>query len=163
MLFRSENPRYHAVWQGWKDLLEHKRLDDELWRWQVRSFEEFCALAIMVALVNVPGAEAIATSPIFFRDEQNRGSWVESDNPLGVFYLPSRGDTQSDLLIEVRYRPRVLDEKRSHFAAPVWIRVSELENEDRRIDVPAWPVWDVHGGLVKAEAQEVQQIGRAHV
>jgi hypothetical protein len=151
----QENHRYHQVWEGWKELLMLQRRVDDLWRWQVQSFEEFSALAVMVSLENVEHAQTVATSPIFFRDEQSTGSWVDSDNPLGVFFLPAGDRVTNDLVVEVRYRPKALDGMRQHFAAPIWIRVSDLTDDTKRVDIPVWPIWTVHEGAVDGEVGEI--------
>ena len=71
----QQNPRYHSVWVGWQELLSRERLLDELWSWQAASWEEYCALALMVAIGTIPRADLIASAPLSFRDEQQHGSW----------------------------------------------------------------------------------------
>ncbi len=72
----QQNPQYHSIWDAWIELLDREREKDELWRWQARSWEEFCTLALMVALIGVPGARAVATAPLWYRDEHHRGRWT---------------------------------------------------------------------------------------
>ena len=143
------NPNYHAIWEAWHELLIRRHLLDELWRWQARSWEEFGALALMVALQSIEGAELIATSPIVFRDEQRRGRWVDTVNPLGVVHLVAEG-----LIVEVQYTWRADD--LANFCAPIWLRFGKIDAAlAGLVRVPVWPIWDVDGGLVEGEAAEV--------
>ncbi len=156
----QQNPRYNKVWVAWQELISRDREDDELWRWQGRSWEEFCALAVMVALGDVPGAKLVASAPVSFRDEQQRGRWVDHDNPLGVFYLQEQG-----LVVEAHFALARPGPKRSDFAAPIWIRVGRTGAIDGFLsDIPVWPLWDHRGGLAREELAElasVLQLGRS--
>ena len=94
----QNNANYRNVWNAWIDLLNRKRILDELWRWQARSWDEFCALALVVALQSIANARLIATSPLEFREEQMQGCWLRHVNPLAVFFLPDQ-----DVTVEVTY------------------------------------------------------------
>tara|TARA_B100002003_G_scaffold251151_1_gene293325 strand:- start:142 stop:1728 length:1587 start_codon:yes stop_codon:yes gene_type:complete len=147
----QSNPAYHAVWTAWRELLDRERRRDELWRWQARSWEEFCGLALMAALSGIEGARPIATSPLTWRDEQLRGSWVAHDNPLGVMHLPARG-----LVVEVHVRMHRPDARLADFGAPIWLRIGRLDAAESFLTrVAVWPMWDVAGGLVEGEAAEI--------
>jgi hypothetical protein len=146
------NSNYHEVWRAWRRLLEHRREWDKLWPWQARSWEEFCALAIMVALTQINGARAIATSPILFREEQRNGRWVDSINPFGVIHL-----THQELIVEVQYGYKA-DLFRS-WCAPVWLRIGRVDDPRAFLRrVPIWPKWSVNGGLLKDEIDELHSI-----
>jgi hypothetical protein len=150
----QQNPRYHAVWVAWQELLKRDRILDEVWRWQARSWEEFCALAVMVALVCVPGSRLIASAPLSFLDEQQRGSWIGHDNPLGVFHLPQQG-----IVIEVRYRMANPDTRLRDFAAAIWVRIGRVGDAVAFLsNVAVWPIWDIEGGLVDGEHREIEQL-----
>jgi hypothetical protein len=143
------NPNYRKIWDSWRELLKRRRILDDLWRWQTRSWDEFCALVIVVALQSIPGARPIATSPIVFRDEQERGCWIENVNPLAVLFLPEEAVT-----IEVSYRMRggsVL----SKFGAPIWLRLGKVDNNAFLQRWAVWPVWDASGGLENGEIEEL--------
>lgn len=153
----QENPGYRAVWRAWLDLLRRERTGDEIWRWQARSWEEFGALAVMVALAGIAGARPVATAPLLLRGAQDRGSWIAHDNPLGVFHLPREG-----LVVEVKNRMEKPGSLRGPFAAPVWVSVAEVARSaelPRPAELPrhiaVWPLWDAAGGLVPGEAAEV--------
>ena len=148
----QQNPQYQRIWDAWTELLERERAKDELWRWQARSWEEFSTLALMVALIGVPGARAVATTPIWYRDEHRRGRWIEADTPLGVFHLPDSG-----LIVEVQSGNPAPALK--NFAAPVWLRIGRIGAVHEFLTrVPVWPIWSLDGGLVAGEAEEVATI-----
>ena len=154
----QNNSNYHAIWEAWHELLTRQPVLDELWRWQARSWEEFCALALMVALQSIDGAELIATSPIVFRDEQQRGQWVENVNPLGVVRLAAQ-----QLIVEVQYSWQT--DNLANFCAPIWLRVGKVgDSESFLARLAVWPMWNPHGGLVAGEAAELDRIiGKASV
>lgn len=150
----QENVEYRRIWVGWQELLDHERKLDELWRWQARSWEEFCALGVMVALVDLPGTRLVASAPVSFRDEQFRGSWLSHDNPLGVFHLPAQG-----IVIEVRYRMSNPDRDLANYGASILVRVGRTGDSLSFLsNILVWPLWDVAGGLVPGEASEIASI-----
>lgn len=152
----QHNASYHTIWTAWHELLDRDKVLDELWRWQVRSWEEYCAIAIMIALAGVPGAELVASSPIVFREEQFRGSWIEHENPLGVFHLREHG-----LVAEVRYRADYQRTALADFAAPIVVRIGRTGDTMGFLStVAVWPIWDARGGLVASEAEELTQVIR---
>ncbi len=133
-----ENPDYRQIWNAWLELRRSERVRDDLWRWQPRCWEEFCALAVMVALAGrEPGkGEPVATSPLLFRDEQRRGSWIEVDSPLGVIHLPTHR-----LIFEV-VRTQPGSDPLARLGAPIWLRVARLGDElgfSRHVGI--WPLW----------------------
>lgn len=150
----QQNPRYHSVWEAWLQLQNHNKILDDLWRWQARSWEEFCTMAVMVALVGVRGARLIAAAPINFLEEQNRGSWIANDNPLAAFYLPDER-----IVVEVRYRMNNPSQALSDFAAPIWVRFGRTGDLTGFLaNVPIWPIWDVRGGTPPEEAAELGEV-----
>jgi len=150
----QNNANYHAIWEAWQELLRRRRMLDDLWRWQAQSWEEFCALALVVALQSIDGAEVVATSPIVFREEQRRGRWVESVNPLGVLHL-----TRERLIVEVQYGAQLsgnAGDNHFNLCAPIWLRIGRIgDSMSFLARLPVWPIWDWQGGLVPGEASEV--------
>jgi hypothetical protein len=145
----QNNPNYHAIWEAWHALILRRDVLDELWRWQARSWEEFCALVLMVALQSIHGAELVATSPIVFRDEQQRGRWVDNIDPLGVVHLVAQ-----NLIVEVQYTWRT--DYLANFCAPIWLRFGTIDASLAGLArMPVWPIWDAAGGLLKGEAAQV--------
>jgi hypothetical protein len=145
----QNDARYRAVWNAWHELLQRQRTLDELWRWQARSWEEFCALVVVIALQSRPGARPIAVSPIRFREEQEAGCWIEHTNPLAVLYLPEAG-----VVVEVTYRmPRgpVLEP----FGALIWLRLGRIESHAFLARWAIWPLWHADGGLRPREGEEI--------
>lgn len=149
----QQNPRYHKIWNAWDELIKRERENDELWRWQARSWEEFGALAVMVSLVGIHGARLVASAPLTFLDEQDRGRWVDHDNPLGVFYLSEQG-----LVVEVYFGMARPGASRADFAAPIWINVGRANAADGFLSsIPVWPIWDQKTGLAEGEASDLQE------
>jgi hypothetical protein len=145
----QDNPNYRKVWDAWKVLLNRGRIVDELWRWQARSWEEFCALALVVALQAIPSARVIATSPLEFREEQEQGCWLHHINPLAVFFLP-----EQDVTIEVRYGPptgRILH----MFGAPIWLRFGRIGDNTFLWRWAVWPIWHAKGGLRPGDMRSI--------
>ncbi|WP_245286668.1 DUF2357 domain-containing protein [Bradyrhizobium sp. ARR65] len=150
----QHNVNYHRIWTSWQELLDRDRVLDELWRWQARSWEEFCTLGVVVALAGIPGAELVAAAPLEFLSEQKRGSWISHDNPLATFYLP-----QQKLIVEVRYRMRKPDRYLADFAAPIWIRFGRVGDTTGFLgNVVVWPIWAIQGGLVDGELAELERV-----
>jgi hypothetical protein len=148
----QNNANYRKVWDAWVDLLRRERIVDELWRWQARSWEEFCALALVVALQSIPSARVIATSPLEFREEQEQGCWLRHVNPLAVFFLPEQNVT-----VEVRYGPptgRILH----MFGAPIWLRFGRIGDNTFLRRWAVWPIWDATGGLRPADMPSIAQL-----
>lgn len=129
------DPDYRAVREAWERLLRRRREIDDLWGWQARTWTEFTALALVLALRDVPGAELVACAPLSWRTEHDRGRHAAADNPLAVFHLPAEG-----LVIEVQDAPRRVEVARGAIGAALWLRVSDLSGGriDRR--VPVWPL-----------------------
>lgn len=148
----QNDARYRAVWDAWHELLRRRRILDELWRWQARSWEEFCALVVVIALQSRPGARPIAISPIVFREEQQEGCWIEHINPLAVLFLPEAG-----VVVEVTYRNprgRVL----APFGAPIWLRLGRIDSDAFLSRWAVWPIWHADGGLMPGEGEEIGAI-----
>lgn len=148
----QNNPHYHDVWVAWRQLLQHQRIIDDLWNWQARSWEEFTALAVVVALNGIPGARVLATSPLIFEEEQRRGCWLTHINPLATVLLAEQG-----VVVEVSYRPRY-DHALRPFAAPLWLRVGQLNASlTTQPHWAIWPLWDAVGGI-DPNAREAEEI-----
>ncbi len=145
----QQNPDYHKIWVSWKELRDQDRIEDDLWRWQALSWAEYCSLVLMVALIAVPGAQVVATAPIWFRDEQRRGAWIDADSPLGVIYLPSER-----LVIEVANARD--GGAMTRLGAKLVLRLRRVGDEAGfSATIPVWPLWAVDGGLVAQDLQEI--------
>lgn len=137
----QNNANYHHVWDAWLELRRRTRELDELWRWQARSWEEFCALALVVALQSISGARLIASSPLVYREEQDQGCWLQHLNPLAVFFL-----AEQDMTVEVAYR-RTYGAPLGDFGAPIWLRFGGIGDNSFLSRWAVWPIWHARGGL----------------
>jgi len=148
-----EDDRYRRIWRAWGELRRNALVEDELWRWQARSWEEFCALAVVVALISRPGTRLLAAAPVRFREEQERGAWVDAANPLVTIYMPDLG-----VVAEVQYRAKFQSSTdwRRTMAAPLWLKFQSITQADKSESLVAiWPLWDKTAGLPQGEAGEV--------
>jgi hypothetical protein len=146
----QNNWHYHQVWTAWHELLQRHRALDELWRWQARSWEELSALVTIVAAQSIPGARPVTLSPIVFRNEQNRGCWIEHVNPVAVFFLEKH-----QAVLEISYRQFSRASALSVFGAAIWLRVGRLNRREDLARWAIWPLWSADGGLEPGEAEEV--------
>lgn len=144
----QNDPGYHSAWEAWGALLRREAERDELWRWQARAWEEFCGVALVIALERIPGARLVAASPVAWREEQDAGCWLDHDNPLAVFFIEGR-----DLIVEVQMRS-ARSGRREDLLAPVWLRVGDLSNEiASRV-----AVWPLHGFGDAADPQDADEV-----
>ncbi len=128
--------RYRHVWTAWQEIIHRERVMDDLWRWQRRSWAEFCKASVVLALLALPKTHLAAASPVFVRVEHRRGEWLLHDDPLAaVAHEQDRwvaevlGGDSSD----VRYVMKEL-------GASAWLRISD----DKGGDYKYLPVWTLH-------------------
>lgn len=149
----QHDPRYHAVWDAWRELLLRRRVEDEMWRWQAESWDEFCVAAIAAACAHVEGAELVAASPLKLRDEHRRGRRLLHDNPIAVFHLTRTGQilTVSDHRFDPGANGRAL-------SAAAWLAVGRIDGGfESRI-----AVWGLLQGGAAADADaEARSAGAA--
>ena len=145
----QQNPEYRKIWDAWAELRRQDLIEDDLWRWQALSWSEYCALVLMVALIAVPGAQVVSSSPIWFRDEQRRGTWIEWDSPLGVVYLP-----EQSLVVEVANARK--GGSLGRLGARLVLRLRSIgQDSQHNTSVPVWPLWAVQGGLSETDLPEL--------
>jgi len=147
-----ENQNYRSIWKAWVELQRLERVRDDLWRWQARSWQEYCRLVIMVALAGLEGGKLIAASPLWYRDDQHRGNWIDMFNPLGVVHLE-----RSDRVVEVA--TTAAKDNLARLGAPIWLRVGKVGDSAGILQrVAVWPLWSPTGGIVPGEASELHKI-----
>ena len=132
-----QDPRYRHAWQAWREIVNRERVFDDLWRWQRRSWAEFCRAACAVALLKRPHAELVAASPIFFRPEHRRGEWLIHDDPMVVVADRRQGWIAEVLCGDSRDVGLMMAE----LGASVWIRFADLAGGDFRYVA----VWAING------------------
>ena len=126
--------RYHRIWSAYQQLLKREKPLDDLWKWQARSWEEFCIIAVAVACRGIPGAKVIAAAPINFREEHSCGLWLEHDNPLVTLYLK-----EQDLIVEILVRQKNVASRQNDLGAPCIIKCSKFTTHFAR-RIPVWPM-----------------------
>lgn len=154
----QHDARYRRIWAAWQELLQRRRVLDDLWRWQSRTWEEFCLVALTIACVHIEGVEMVAASPLRFRSEQSSGSRLIHDAPFVVFWFRSQ-NRRRNLVIEIIARH---DGDRTPFpslGASAWLRLCDFDMRYQR-----WiPVWALH--LLSTEevhlSEEIEGMKRA--
>ncbi|WP_439817492.1 DUF2357 domain-containing protein [Zavarzinia sp. CC-PAN008] len=151
-----EDARYRKVWLGWRDLLANDRTEDELWRWQARSWEEFCALATVIAILDRSDARLVGAEPVHFREDQERGSWIRGGKPIASIWLKGPG-----AVVDVAFREAAPDEWRGALAAPIWVRRSPVDGQGAPDSIAVWPLWHKADDQAQGEAEEVDAVVKA--
>ena len=130
----TQDPDYREVYEAWRRLLNEKRRLDDLWAWQGRTWSDFCALAVTLAVRSIEGARLVASSPVVLFNDHVYGAWFDADRPLAVYFLESQR-----LVVEIQYRPRFVDKLQEPFAAPIWLRIGTLNSMEIARRIPVWP------------------------
>ncbi len=140
---------YREMREAWERLLHREWVIDDLWAWQAQSWTDFCVLAVTLALHALKESELIAQSPILWQQEAVTGRWFLQDNPLAVFWLRDSGR-----VVEVQSRPRGISTQQAVTKAHVWLRISDLNNNDPARRVPVWTphCFTAHDAQAEAEA-----------
>ena len=129
--------RYRPVWQAREELIQRDRVLDDLWRWQHRSWAEFCKAVVAAGLLWVLGAERCFASPLVVADEHRRGQWLVHDDPMVVIADRQRGRVVELLSGNSRDLPSINRE----LCASFWLRQADMDGGDFRYIA----VWAVHG------------------
>jgi hypothetical protein len=129
--------RYRHVWSAWQEIIRRERVMDDLWRWQRRSWAEFCKVTLVMALLAQSNrVHLIAGSPLFFRAEHHRGEWLMHDDPIAVLAHEERGWVAEIMSGDSNDVP----DRMKELGAAVWIRLSDYEGGDYKY----LPVWAIH-------------------
>ena len=141
--------RYKHVWRSWQEIIHRERVMDDLWRWQRRSWAEFCKVSLVQALLALGKTRLAAASPVFVRIEHRRGEWLLHDDPLvAVAHEEKRwvaevlgGDSNDvrDVMKEL--------------GATARLRISDYAGGDYKY-LPVWTLHSVRGDVDLAELVE---------
>lgn len=148
----TQDPDYREVYEAWCRLLNEKRRLDELWAWQARTWSDFCALAVTLAVRSIEGARLVASSPVVLFDDHDRGAWFGADRPLAVYFLE-----RERLVVEIQYRPRFVSKLQEPFGAPIWLRIGTLSGMENARRIPVWPRLVFAPVSLKGEADNCAQ------
>lgn len=129
--------RYRHVWTAWQEVIRRERAMDDLWRWQRRSWAEFCKVTLVMALLAQSNrVHLIAASPIFCRAEHLRGEWIMHDDPIAVVAHADRGWVAEILSGDSNDVP----DRMKELGAAVWLRISNHSGGDYKY----LPIWTIH-------------------
>lgn len=96
----QQDSRYRHVWKAYLQLLRRESEIDDIWRWQVRLWAEFCRLAIIVALRRQPAVQVLAEAPLWLKADQSRGRWADTSAHPAIL-LVEGGDWNGRVVITV--------------------------------------------------------------
>lgn len=139
--------RYRHVWTARQEIIRRERAMDELWRWQRRSWAEFCKAVLAVSLIWISGSRLAFASPLFVRGEHQRGEWLIHDDPMVVVAHPDRHWVVELLSGRTDDVPMILRE----LGASAWLRYADLHGGDYRY----LAVWAVHGAGAPATLRDL--------
>ncbi len=154
--------RYRNVWIAWQDMIRRERAQDNLWRWQHRSWEEFCKAVVAGALRWIDGVERYFASPLLVRGEHRRGHWLIHDDPMVVVAHWDK-DWVTELLSG---NSDDVSKDLRELCASFWLRCADLKGGD----YVYMPVWAVHaldgepklGELVNSAAGALERMRQRH-
>ncbi len=148
----QHNVRYRWIWRAWQEILRRQRIQDEMWRWQARSWEELCVIALVLVCAALPSARLVAGSPIHFHPEHVKGKWLLHDDPLVVFHLPDYR-----LMVETTARCSEYPPDAAPPGVSAWLKITGYAGEPLR-----WiAMWSLHSFLPGPLADELDGMGAA--
>lgn len=128
--------KYQHVWSAREELIRREQVMDDLWRWQRRSWTEFCKAVMAASLQWISGSELVFASPLSVRTEHDRGCWLVHDDPFVVVAHP-QGDWVAEVLAGSSDEiPKILRE----LGAAFWVRFADMRGGDYQY----LAVWTIH-------------------
>ena len=127
-----QDRNYKEVYDAWQRLITRDLIEDELWAWQSEIWTDFCALAIVLSMNDLPEAELIAQAPIVWNETSDHGRWFYLHQPLAIFWL-----RDSKRIVEVFVRP----EKRPinlDTRAVITLKISDQDGDGIAREVLVW-------------------------
>lgn len=124
---------YRTVRLAWERLIRRERILDDLWAWQAQTWTDFAVLAIVLAIDEMEESQAVAQSPIVWRQEAVTGRWFDQDRPLAVFWLRNTGR-----IVEVQSRPETPGTLLTLARAHVSLRITDPSRSDLPRRVAVW-------------------------
>lgn len=141
--------RYQHVWTAWQEIIHRERVMDDLWRWQRRSWAEFCKVSMVHSLLALPKTHLAAASPVQFRVEHRRGEWLLHDDPLAAV-----AHEEKRWVVEVlRGDSNDVRDVMKELGASAWLRISDYEGGDYKY-LPVWTLHSARGDVDFAELVE---------
>ena len=131
-----DDPRYRRVWTARKEIIQRERAIDDLWRWQRRSWVEFCEATVALSLIWLPGVRRFFAAPLSVTAEHRRGRFLVHDDPMIVVAHWERGWVAELLSGD----SKVVPPKHRQLCASFWLRCADLDGGD----AVYLPVWTVH-------------------
>ncbi len=141
--------RYRQVWTARQEIIGRERVMDDLWRWQRRSWAEFCKAALVLALMALTRTHLVAASPVFVRGEHRRGEWLLHDDPLAVIAHEENG-----WVVEILGgNSRDVPQKMRELGASIWVRFADFAGGNYTY-LAVWAVHSIRSNVSLAELVE---------
>jgi hypothetical protein len=147
--------RYKHVWNAWQEIIQREHQMDDLWRWQRRSWAEFCKIGVILALMVQSKVRLVASSPLLLRSEHRRGEWLLHDDPLAVM-TSEDGLWVAELLSG---NSNEVPDLHKNLGASFWLRVSDYKGRTN-LYMPIWAIHSFRGEVLLAEL--VSSANEAH-
>ncbi len=128
--------RYRRVWTARHEILRRERATDDLWRWQHRSWAEFCKSVVAVSLLWISGADRFFATPLSVAHEHRCGHWLIHDDPMIVV-----AHWQNEWVVELLSGDSEdIPHGMRQLCASLWLHCAEFGGGDDMYI----PVWTVH-------------------
>lgn len=145
-----QDKNYREIYDAWQRLIKRDLIEDELWAWQGEIWTDFCALAIVLSMNDLPEAELIAQAPIVWNETSDHGRWFHLHQPLAIYWL-----RDSKRIIEVFVRP----EKRSinqKTRSSISLKISDQDGGVPR-EVLVWTIHNLARSSFSEDTSEAAQ------
>ncbi len=135
----TSDQRYRRIWDAYQALLRRQSDVDEAWTWQRRLWADLVTMAVLTALLDST-RETLALAPLYLRQEQDRGCWLEVHGCAGVF-------ATEDHVVMVYSADTASAEIRTRYAplAPTLIVTRDRIGGGQARDILVWSV--THTGV----------------
>jgi hypothetical protein len=88
----QQNPRYVVVWRYYPRLLRQEDIEEDVWRWERRTWADYLRLVMMVVWdrhLKAGSLVELSRRPLMLRTTNNRGAWLCSDPFEEALVFPS--------------------------------------------------------------------------
>lgn len=147
-----QDKNYKEIYNAWQRLINRDLVEDELWAWQGEIWTDFCALAIVLSMNDLPEAELIAQAPIVWNDTSDHGRWFFLHQPLAIFWL-----RDSKRIVEVFSRPQ--QRKTNQITrAVISLKISDQDGDGTPREVLVWTPHNLRKSDFKKDATEAAKL-----
>lgn len=81
--------RYSRIWHWYERLRRQQQDQDEMWRWQQRTWAEQASLAVLEGLSRVADGPQAVEGRLYFRGDQRFGRYIDSRSTFAPWFIPT--------------------------------------------------------------------------